>query len=120
MIQFDKHIFQMGWFNHQLDKGPRSLKQKCQLTQLDAGESLFSIFSPGSTWIHLVAAQGGLVPLGGGRFALHKRYIESRYGWRGHEMLYTCIVNFCVGLRFDCFRVYVFGWLDLLFDKRLI
>ena len=21
MIQFDEHIFQMGWFNHQLDKG---------------------------------------------------------------------------------------------------
>ena len=21
MIQFDDHIFQMGWFNHQLDKG---------------------------------------------------------------------------------------------------
>ncbi len=20
MIQFDEHIFQMGWFNHQLDK----------------------------------------------------------------------------------------------------
>ena len=21
MIQFDEHIFQMGWFNHQLDNG---------------------------------------------------------------------------------------------------
>ena len=28
MIQFDEHIFQMGWFNHQLDEGHSIFKDK--------------------------------------------------------------------------------------------
>ena len=47
MIQFDEHIFQMGWFNHQLDyiqqNSPKSQDQSLQFSKVQALRLLLSM-----------------------------------------------------------------------------
>ena len=45
-FRFDEHIFQMGWFNHQLDSNFTFLRQI--LSSLTCGSKLSSFFTDGS------------------------------------------------------------------------
>ena len=52
MIQFDDHFFQMGWFNHKLDKSFSSFIEFCEKMclsfcsfELDVGISTFLDFA---------------------------------------------------------------------------
>ncbi len=61
MIQFDEHIFQMGWFNHQLESDSQLKATKHQISMVVASSTSLRCLSQG-IWANYPSFQWKFTP----------------------------------------------------------